>query len=200
MRRLRFALWVPLLLLLVGQNPAQENATGEKSPAVPITAKQRQLSYRILPDGSRVLEHQQEGAYYRSWSGASMNTMGDLSTFIDEQGNVYTIVQHKKFAQFEEQHPMPLHEMTKRIPEESILGYETVNGFQCAVRTVLVNGEPSGKEYSHLPYGLWVKDEFTMPGGDHYTVRELYDIEVAEPGPALVRIPEGYSVGHQPRR
>jgi hypothetical protein len=56
-----------------------------------------------------------------------MNTIGDLSTFVYEQGNVYTFVHHKKFPQFMEQHPMPLHEMMKRIPEESVLGYETVN-------------------------------------------------------------------------
>jgi hypothetical protein len=89
MKWLRLAHWVPMRLLLVGQNQAQENAAGEKSPAVPITAKQGQLSYRILADDSRVLEHKQEGAYYRSWSGASMNTLGDRPTFIDEQGNTY---------------------------------------------------------------------------------------------------------------
>ena len=75
MRSLRLALCVPLLLLLVGQHQAQENATGEKSPAVPIKAKQRQLAYEIQADGSKVLKHKHEGTFYRSSSGAEMNTM-----------------------------------------------------------------------------------------------------------------------------
>ena len=190
---------VAILLGLAYQNQAQD-----KSPAVPIKAKQRGFSYEIQPDGSKLLKHKQEGAYYRSWSGATMNTLGDRSTFIDEQGNTYEIVHSKKlakkFAQFVE-HPMPLREMMKRIPEESILGYETVNGFHCAVRTVLVNGEPGGKDYTYLPYGLLVKVEWREPGGGpHQMVHELYDIEVAEPDPAQVRIPEGYPVDHQPER
>jgi hypothetical protein len=205
MRWIRLAHLVPILLLLVDQNQAQDDAAGEKSPAVPIKAKQRGFSYEIQPDGSKILKHQQEGAYYRSWSGASMNTLGDRSTFTDEQGNTYEIVHSKKFAkkfaQFGEHQPMPLHEMMKRIPEESILGYETVNGFHCAVRTVLVNGEPGGKDYTYLPYGLLVKVEWMEPGGGpHQMVHELYDIEVAEPDPALVRIPEAYSVDNQPER
>ena len=49
----------------------------------PIKAKQR---------GSRVVIKQEHvGAYYCSSSWASMNTLGDRSTFIDKQGNVYEI-------------------------------------------------------------------------------------------------------------
>jgi hypothetical protein len=60
-----------------------------------------------------------------------------------------------------------------------------------------MNGKLSGTDYFYLPYGLIVKTEVTSPGGSHFIVRELYDIEVAEPDPALVRIPEGYSIQNQ---
>ena len=60
----------------------------------------------------------------------------------------------------------------------------TVHSF--AIRPVLMNGKPAGKEYSYLPYGLNVKTEVTATDGSHLIVivRELYDIQVAEPDPA----------------
>jgi len=68
--------------------------------------------------------------------------------------------------------------------------YEAVNGLNCAVIPVYNtepvgngNAKPSGKEYLYLPYGLWVRTEFTStsPEGSLLTIRELYDIQVAEP-------------------
>jgi hypothetical protein len=84
---------------------------------------------------------------------------------------------------------------------------ESVNGLICAVVPVYntdpvgnPNAKPSGKEYLYLPNGLWVKSESTNPEGSLLTVRELYDIEIIEPDPALVRIPEGYSIDLQPEQ
>jgi len=188
MRWLRLTLWVPLLLLSLHQ------ATRAQASVEPIKAKQRKLTYQIQPDGSRILKREEPGAFYRSSSGGTMNSMGDRSTFFDEQGNAYNIVHSKKIANFVEHPPEPLHEMIKKIPPEGIHGYEMVNGLQCAIRPVLMNGKPSGKCYSYLPYGLNVKIETTAPGGSFWVVRELYDIEVAEPDPALVEIPEGYFI------
>ena len=196
MKWLRLNLWGPILLLLVSQN-----TTRAQSPIEPIKAKQRSLSYEIQPDGSKVLRSEQAGAFYRTSSGATMNTMGFLSTFCDEQGNTYEINHNKKVASFVE-HQVPFHEWmkTKMLPE-SIKGYEIVNGLNCAVRTVLVNGKPGGKAYLYLPYSLEVRTEWTTePGGSLLIVRELYDIEVAEPDAALLRIPEGYSVDNQPEQ
>ena len=189
----RLILWAPILLLLLFQN-----AIRAQSPAEPIKAKQRMLSYQIQPDGSRILKQERAGVFYRSSSGATMNTVGDRATFFDEQGNTYEIAHSKKFAKLVVRSPELLHERIKKTPPESIQGYEMVNGLHCAIRTVLVNGKPGGKEYSYLPYGLIVKVEWTEPGGSHLMVRELYDIEVAEPDQALVRIPEGYSIDNQP--
>jgi hypothetical protein len=195
MKWLRPTLWVPILLLLVSQNASRAQSTAE-----PIKAKQRSLSYKIQPDGSKVLKSEQAGAFYRSSSGATMNNMGFLSTFSDEQGNTYEINHSKKVARFVA-HQEPLHELIKsKLLPESIKGYETVNGLSCAVRTALLNGKPAGKEYLYLPYGLWVKTEFTDPSGSHLMIRELYDIEIAEPDPALLQIPEGYSINNQPEQ
>jgi hypothetical protein len=196
MKWLRLNRWVPILLLFVSQN-----ATRAESPAEPIIAKQRQLSYETQPDGSMVLKSEQAGAFYRSSSGATMNTVGFLSAFSDEQGNAYEINHNKRIAIFVEHHQVPLHEFIKnKIAPESIKGYEMVNGLNCAVQTTLLNGKPAGKSYLYLPYGLWVKTEHTDPAGSHLMVRELYDIEVAEPDAALLRIPEGYSVDNQPEQ
>jgi hypothetical protein len=122
-----------------------------------------------------------------------MNSVGDRATFYDEEGNAYEIVHGKEFARFLGHYPEPLPERLKKTRPESIKGYEIVNGLNCAVRAVLANGKPTeGKEYVYIPYGLWVKAEWKL--GAFLTVRELYNIEVAEPDPALVRIPEGYHV------
>jgi hypothetical protein len=191
MKWLRLTLWVPVLLLLASQND-----TRAQSPAEPIKAKQRQLSYQIQADGSRVLKHEQAGVFYRSSSGASMNTMGFLSTFQDEQGDTYEINDNTKVARFVA-HQEPLHESLKNNPPGSIEGYETVNGLNCAVQMTLLNGKPAGKSYLYLPYGLWVKTEFTDPTGSLLMIRELYDIEVVEPDPAVFRIPEGYFIDRE---
>jgi hypothetical protein len=177
MKWLHLSLGVPILLLTFSQN-----ATLAQSPAEPIKAKQRQLSYQIQPDGSRVLKSEQAGVFYRSSSGAEIRTIGDRSTFIDEQGNSYEINHGKKFARLVA-HGVPPHEFIKnKVAPESIKGYEIVNGLNCAVQTALLNGKPAGKSYLYLPYGLWVKTEHTNPEGSLLTVIELYDIEVAEPG------------------
>jgi hypothetical protein len=194
MNYLHLKLWVmALLLLYVSQNAIRAQSTTE-----PIKAKQRQLSYQIQADGSKVLKSEQAGAFYRASSGARMDSMGFLSTFSDEQGNTYEVNHNKEVARFVE-HQVPLHEFVEnRISAESIKGYETVNGLICAVRTVLVNGKPGGKSYVYLPYGLEVKTEWKL--GSFLTVRELYDIEVVEPDPALLRIPEGYLIDNQPEQ
>jgi hypothetical protein len=196
MRCLNFTLWVPILFLSLFQN-----TTGAPSPVEPIKAKQRKLTYQVQPDGSKILKWEEAGAFYRSSTGATMNTMGDRSTFLDEQGNTYNIVHSKKLAKLvvRQGRPELFYEMIKDLPPEGIQGYEMVNGLECAIRPVLLNGKPSGKAYTYLPYGLTVKIESTTPGGSHWVVRELYDIEVAEPDPALVRIPEGYSINDQTR-
>jgi hypothetical protein len=192
MKWLRFFLWVPILFFSFFQN-----ATIAQSPVEPIKAKQRKLTYQNQPDGSRILKWQETGAFCRSSSGATMNTMGDQSTFIDVQGNTYNIVHSKKIANFVQRSPGFIHDMIKKRRPESFQGHKMVNGFECAIGPVLMNGKLSGTDYFYLPYGLIVKTEVTSPGGSHFIVRELYDIEVAEPDPALVRIPEGYSIQNQ---
>lgn len=195
MKWLRLITCVPILLLALFQN-----ATEAQSPVEPIMAKQKKLTYQIQSDGSRILKLEEAGAFYRSSSGATMNTVADRSTFIDEQGNTYNIIHSKKIANFVVRSSESTYEMIKKRPPESIQGYEMVNGLQCAIGTVLMNGKPSGKSYSYLPYGLIVKVETTDPGGSYLVVRELYDIEVAEPDSALVRIPESYSINDQARQ
>ena len=174
---------------------------GLSPPSSLIKAKQRELVYQIQPDGSKVLKSEQAGAYYRSSSGATMNTMGFISTFFDEQGNAYEINHKKKVARLVEHGVLPHEFIKNKMAAKSIKGYEIVNGLNCAVRTVLVNGKPGGKAYLYLPYSLEVRTEWTTePGGSLLIVRELYDIEVAEPDAALLRIPEGYSVDNQPEQ
>ena len=105
---------------------------------------------------------------------------------------------------------VPPHETIKNLnnARPSNIRDEAVNGLICAVLPLYINNDPtgnlnakpSGKEYLYLPYGLWVKSEFTNPEGSLLTVRELYDIEIIEPDPALVRIPEGYSIDLQPEQ
>jgi hypothetical protein len=126
-----------------------------------------------------------------------MNTMGDQSTFIDEEGNTYEIAHRRKIANFVEHPPESIYEMLKKTPPESIKGYEMVNGIKCAILPVWVNGKPGGKEYVSLPYGLIVKIEAKVPDGSQLMVRELYDIVAAEPDPALVKIPEGYFIQNE---
>jgi hypothetical protein len=70
-----------------------------------------------------------------------------------------------------------------------------VNGYNCAVRTILFNGKPAGKAYWHIPYDLQIR--WDWKNGDSQTVREMYDIKVEEPDESLLRIPEGYSIDNQ---
>ena len=81
MKSLRLPLWLAFLLL------ASHATARAQSSVEPIKAKQRELSYQIQPDGSRVLKNQQAGVFYRSSSGASIKTMGDRSTLIDAHGD-----------------------------------------------------------------------------------------------------------------
>ena len=120
-----------------------------------------------------------------------MNTMGQLSTFIDEQRDAYEIVHHAKIAQFVQHNP-PLDVFNLQSKR-----HETVNGYDCAVSTstTLINGKPQSSAYWHIPSGLLIKLESTH--GDSLTVREMYDIKVEEPDPAVLRIPEGYSINMQ---
>jgi hypothetical protein len=76
---------------------------------------------------------------------------------VDELGNVYRIIHDKRVALFEEHQEPLLHETVQRILPESIIGYEMVNGLGCAVRNVLLNGLPAGKEYIYRPFALIVK-------------------------------------------
>jgi hypothetical protein len=204
MKSLRFTLWVALLLSISHVNTRAQSLTE------PIKAKQRELSYQIQPDGSRVLKNEQAGVFNRSSSGASIKTMGDRSTLIDAQGDRYEINHNRKLAKLVGHLEEPPHEVIKslNIAGPSNILYEAVNGLVCAVLPLYFNSDPtgnknakpSGKEYLYLPYGLWVKSEFTSPEGSLLTVRELYDIEIIEPDPALVRIPEGYSIDLQPEQ
>jgi hypothetical protein len=50
-----------------------------------------------------------------------------------------------------------------------------------------------------LPYDLEIRSEVKFEEG-RLMVRELYDIEVAEPDPSLLRIPKGYSVADETER
>ena len=73
-----------------------------------------------------------------------MNTLGQFATFIDEQGHAYEISRRQKKAWFVMRNePQDLSKL------QGIKGYETVNGYNCAIRTVLFNGVPSGKDYLH---------------------------------------------------
>ena len=205
MKSLRLPLWLAFLLLV-------SHATARAQSSVePITAKQRELSYQIQPDGSRVLKNEQAGVFYRSSSGASIRTLGDRSTLIDAQGDEYEINHNKKLAKLVAHFEELPHEVIKNLsntrPSNSNIQEEVVNGLICAIVPSYYNepaenpnAKPSGKEYFYPPYGLWVKSEFTNPDGSLLTVRELYDIEIIEPDPALVRIPEGYSIDPNPER
>lgn len=182
---------VAILLGLGYQTQAQD-----RSPAVPIKAKLRQMSYEIQQDGTETLTYKEEGVFYRSSSGAELNKMGNLFNFIDSSGNSYRIVESRKLAVLEFRNTEPPYQRIKRMTQ-NVLGYEMVNGLHCAVRTLWVNGKPDGKEYIHLQYGLIVRFEFMEPNSTHQMVNELYNIEVAEPATALMRIPEGYSVADE---
>jgi len=94
-----------------------------------------------------------------------MNIMGKVSTFIDDQGNAYEISNHNKRASFVERRQGP--------PDvsRSIKSYETVNGYNCGVKNLLVNGKLAGKSYWYLPFRLQIKYEYTL--GDLQTVREM---------------------------
>jgi hypothetical protein len=202
MKSLRLPLWLAFLLL------ASHATARAQSSVEPITAKQRELSYQIQPDGSRVLKNQQAGVFYRSSSGASIRTFGDRSTLIDAQGDQYEINHNKKLAKLVAHLEEPPHEVIKNLNNlrPSNIQEEAVNGLICAVVPLYHTdpmGNPNakpGKEYLYLSYGLWVKSVFTNPEGSLLTVRELYDIEIIEPDPALVRIPEGYSIDPNPER
>ena len=202
MKSLRLPLWLAFLLL------ASHATARAQSSVEPITAKQREVSYQIQPDGSRVLKNQQAGVFYRSSSGASIRTLSDRSTLIDAQGDQYEINHNKKLAKLVAHFEEPPHEVIKNLNNlrPSNIQEEAVNGLICAV-VPLYHTDPMGnsnakpgKEYLYLPYGLWVKSVFINPEGSLLTVRELYDIEIIEPDPALVRIPEGYSIDPNPER
>ncbi len=186
MRELRVTVWVSILLLLCFQG-----AVRGESPATPISAKQRQLVYQIQPDGSKVLKRQEVGMFYRSSSGAVMNTMGQFSAFIDAQGDAYEINHLIKKAWFVERQELP---HLRKL--QGIKSYEKVNGFDCAIRTIQVNGKPGGQSCWSEPYAVMIKSDWTS--SDTQTVREIYEVTFAEPDPSLFRIPEGYSISNQP--
>jgi hypothetical protein len=132
MQRLRFTLYVPLLLMLVSQNQAQQNEAGEESHAVPIKAKQRQMTYEIQPDGSEALKYKEEGVFYRSSSGAELNKMGNQVSFIDSSGNFYRIVPSKKLAVLEFRNTEPPHRRSKLTEDEGNrfdIKHEMADGF-----------------------------------------------------------------------
>jgi hypothetical protein len=130
---------------------------------------------------------------------------------IDAQGDHYEINHNKKSARLVA-HGEPPHEFIKSLKSlnnarPSNSRDEAVNGLICLVVPSYYNepaenpnAKPSGEEYLYLPYGLWVKSEFTNPEGSLLTVRELYDIELIEPDPALVQIPIGYSIDPKPEQ
>src|SRR4030095_5791787 len=109
MKSLRLPLWLAFLLL------ASHATARAQSSVEPITAKQRELSYQIQPDGSRVLKNQQAGVFYRSSSGASIRTFGDRSTLIDAQGDQYEINHNKKLAKLVAHLEEPPHEVIKNL-------------------------------------------------------------------------------------
>jgi hypothetical protein len=128
---------------------------------------------------------------------------------IDAHSDQYEINHNTKLARLVAHLEEPPHEVIKNLnnlrPSNS--RDEAVNGLICAVVPSYYNepaenpnAKPSGEEYLYLPYGLWVKSVFTNPDGSLLRVRELYDIEIIEPDPALVRIPEGYSIDLQPEQ
>jgi urease beta subunit len=200
--------WLSLTLVgAISLLSFSQNVTRAQSPAEPIKAKRRELSYQIQPDGSKVLKQERTGTFYRSSSGAEIRTTGDRSTFIDAQGHIYEINHIDKFVKLVAHNHITPHELIRQLvrtmePDtkssitlHGFTGYETVNGVNCAVLPIRSNDKPPGKEYLYLPYGLSMKtEEFANPEGSLLTIWELYDIQVAEPDPALVRIPEGYFI------
>lgn len=193
MRLAGLALSMPMLMFF-------PNLAQSPEPVIPITAEQTTSSYQLQPDGSRLLLKQAEGTYYRSSSGAVMDTMIPLkdgkkagsgqSTFIDAEGNSYTLSHDKRLAKFTTRNSTNLFHVFRQVSPSSILGYETVNGLHCAVRMVLVNGKPAGKEWVSLPYGLLVKTAWTTPGGKVHVERELHNISPVEPDPNVFQIPK----------
>jgi hypothetical protein len=155
------------------------------------------VTYDLKPDGSKTIIHKYEGTFYRSSSGAEMNTMGTMADFSDSAGNSYRINHEKKLAVLQAQNDRPLYQAIKETPLSSIEGYDMVNGARCGYRKLYVNGTPGGREYISLQYVIYVRVEFMEPNSTHQIVREMYDIEVAEPDPSLVKIPKGYTLAKE---
>jgi hypothetical protein len=172
-------------------------AYAQKEPATPIKAKQRQIMYEIKADGSKIMKHKHEGTFYRSSSGAELDTMDERVNFRDSSGNGYRIIHSKKLAVLEIRGSGPVYQRKKQMIKD-VGEHEMVNGFYCAIVPLYVNGELRGKSYNYVPYAIVIRDEFKPPGMDNYLqVNELYSVEVAEPEPSLVRIPKGYSIANE---
>ncbi len=168
---------------------------------MPVVAKQKELTYRLEENGSRVIVSERRGAYKRSSSGSVMHTWRPIvdgqevgsvkATFLDAStGERYAIDHGSQRARLIHQTPAPI--LPETVNPEETVGEAVINGVACAGLKVLVNGKPTkGVNWVSVPYDLDVKREFPTLNG-RWIVQELYDIQFVEPERSVFAIPQNY--------
>lgn len=169
----------------------------------PVIAKQKEVTYRLEENGSKVILAERRGDYYRSSSGSIMDTWRYLvdgqevgparATFLNAStGKRYSINHRLQRVRLVHQSSTPI--LPQRIHLEETVGESVINGVECVGLRVLVNGRPTkGVSWVSVPYDLDVKVEFPMPNGQ-WVVRELYDIQLNEPDPSKFKFPSDYTI------
>lgn len=187
------------LIFMFGQTPAL------LAQFTPIIAKQRSVSYQTQPDGSEIVVQQTEGTYFRSSSGSVVENMfhiedgqeqgeGQTSYFDSFTGRIYSLRHDIKRAVLKDVWPKSLRSLVPSNP--NFIGEAVINGLNCVATPVFlwVNNQatPVGKNWWSLDVDLLVKTETTV--GGIRKVRELYDINFAEPSSSKFKIPSGYMI------
>ena len=189
--------WFACLILLLGW--------GMESLAqfVPVIAKQRSIHYLRQSDGSETEAIRTEGAYFRSSSGSVLDTMmqvkGDRegkheSVHRDSvTGKIYLLNHNLKRATLKQVSREPFRPVT--LKASAVIDEGVIQGLECLAMGVVSPYDPEtsiGKVWWAKNARVVVKSETNF--GVERIVRELYDIEFAEPASAIFAFPANYTI------
>lgn len=202
--KMRFRIWclpvVPALLF--------GTAISVQAQWMPVIAKQKEITYRIEENGSKVAIAERRGTFKRSSAGSTMRTwigivdgkaMGPgMAMLLDARSGSYYAINHRvRQARLMRQRSGPILPRERNLQPEDIVGHSVVNGVPCVGLKVKVNGRlTDGVDWVSVSHDLHVKTEFPLPGGKR-VVKELYDIQFVEPTPSAFAIPKNYKLSRQ---
>lgn len=186
-----------LLILLLGWG------TESLAQFVPVIAKQRSIHYLRQSDGSETEVIRTEGTYFRSSSGSVLDTMMQVKG--DRKGKhesvhrdsstkkIYLLNHNLEKATLKQVSRKPFRPV--ELKPSLAVGKGVIQGLDCmAMRVVHPHNRDAsiGKIWWARGAKVRVKSEQIL--GRERIVRELYDIEFAEPDSSVFRFPANYKI------